>query len=153
MTTFTFSVTSADWLGIAPELVLMLVELILPHDGPRTKHSGPTNYVVLPLLALLGIIGSFAATITLFLLDHPTSLFNHMLGADQVSLYAYLIILTAGGLGVLLSPAYLKRLQLVHQGEYYALLLLSVIGMMVLAAATNFVMIFLGIEMLSLSLY
>jgi NADH-quinone oxidoreductase subunit N len=160
MTTFTFSVTSADWLGIAPELVLlvltlvlMLVELILPHDGPRTKHSGPTNYVVLPLLALLGIIGSFAATITLFLIDHPVSLFNHMLGADQVSLYTYLIILTAGGLGVLLSPAYLKRLQLVHQGEYYALLLLSVIGMMVLAAATNFVMIFLGIEMLSLSLY
>ncbi|HTK05596.1 MAG TPA: NADH-quinone oxidoreductase subunit N [Ktedonobacteraceae bacterium] len=160
MTTFTFSATSADWLGIAPELVLlgltlilMLVELVLPHEGPRTKHSGPANYVVLPIIALLGIVGAFAATITLFLIDHSASVFNHMLGADSVTLYAYLIILTAAGLGVFLSPAYLKRLELVHQGEYYALLLLGTVGMMVLAAATNFIMVFVGIEALSLALY
>src|SRR5450631_1138129 len=108
MTTFTFSVTSADWLGIAPELVLaglalilMLVELVLPHGGPRTKHSGPANYVILPILALLGVLGSLAATIVLFQVQHPTQVFNHMLGADGVSLYAYLIILTAAGLGIL----------------------------------------------------
>ncbi len=160
MITFHFSVTSADWLGIMPELVLvgltlilMLVELVLPHDGPRTKYSGPKNYVVLPLLALLGILGAFAATITLFLVDHSASIFNQMLGADNVTLYAYLIILTAAGLGVLLSPAYLKRLELVHQGEYYALLLLSTTGMLIMAAATNFIMIFLGLEALSLALY
>lgn len=160
MTTFTFSATSADWLGIAPELVLlvltlilMLVELVLPHEGPRTKHSGPANYVVLPIIALIGIIGAIAATIALFLIDHSATVFNNMLGADNVTLYGYLIVLTAAGLGVFLSPAYLKRLGLVHQGEYYALLLLSTVGMMVLTAATNFIMVFVGIEALSLALY
>jgi NADH-quinone oxidoreductase subunit N len=76
-----------------------------------------------------------------------------MVGSDQGTLLAYLIILSAAGLGILLSPPYLKRLQLVHQGEYYVLLLLSSVGMMLMAAATNLLMIFLGIEMLSLALY
>ena len=40
-----------------------------------------------------------------------------------------------------------------HQGEYYALMLLATIGMMILAAATSFLTVFLGLEMLSLALY
>src|SRR5205823_13521220 len=74
-------------------------------------------------------------------------------GSDFGSLYAYVIILSASILGILLSPAYLKRLNLVHQGEYYALFLLATIGMMLLAAATSFLTVFLGLEMLSLALY
>lgn len=76
-----------------------------------------------------------------------------MIGSDAGSLYAYIIILSASVMGVLFSPAYLKRLNLVHQGEYYALFLLSTTGMMLLAAATSFLMIFLGLELLSLALY
>src|SRR5207248_7036052 len=48
---------------------------------------------------------------------------------------------------------YLKRMKLAHQGEYYALMLLATIGMMILAAATSFLTVFLGLEMLSLALY
>ena len=76
-----------------------------------------------------------------------------MIGSDQGSLYAYIIILSASALGILLSPYYLKRLNLVHQGEYHALMLLATIGMMILAAATSFLTVFLGLEMLSLALY
>jgi NADH-quinone oxidoreductase subunit N len=79
--------------------------------------------------------------------------FNDMIGSDAGSLYAYIIILSASILGVLLSPAYLKRLNIVHQGEYYALFLFATIGMMLLAAATSFLTVFLGIETLSLALY
>jgi len=53
----------------------------------------------------------------------------------------------------LLSPAYLQRLHLIHQGEYYALMLLATVGMMIMAAAISFLTIFLGLEMLSLALY
>ncbi len=76
-----------------------------------------------------------------------------MVGSDWASLYAYIIILSACALGVLFSPAYLKRLDLVHQGEYYALVLLATTGMMLMAAATSFLIVFVGLEMLSLSLY
>src|SRR2546421_8585914 len=53
----------------------------------------------------------------------------------------------------MLATGYLKRLSLVHQGEYYALFLSATIGMMLLAAAVSFLMVFLGLEMLSLALY
>src|SRR6266567_4361649 len=158
--TFTFTVTPEDWGRVAPILVLvgmalvvMLVDAFLPHAGERTKHSGPANFVILPLLTFLGILGALAATITLFIIGDQKVAFNGMVGSDWGSLYAYLIILSAAGLGILLSPAYLKRLDLVHQGEYYALFLLAATGMMLMAAAMSFMMIFLGIEMLSLALY
>jgi NADH-quinone oxidoreductase subunit N len=158
--TFTFTVAPADWGRIAPELVLvgmtllvMIVDILLPQVGENPKHRGPENFTILPILSFLGILGALAATIILFLVEDQHTAFNNMIGSDWGSLYAYLIILTAGGLGILFSPAYLKRLKLVHQGEYYALMLLATIGMMLLAAATSFLIVFVGLEMLSLALY
>ena len=158
--TFTYSVTAADWARITPELILaimtlivMLVDLVLPRPAQAGKDSGPTTFVVLPLLSLLGLAGAFAATIVLFASGDRQTAFNHMVGSDTGSLYADIIILSASALGVLLSPAYLKRLNLVHQGEYYALFLLATIGMMLMASATSFLTVFLGLELLSLALY
>lgn len=158
--TFTFTVTAADWGRVAPELVMavmtliiMLVDLLLPRSGASAKDSGPTNFAILPLLSLLGIAGAFAATIILFLAGDQQAAFNNMIGSDYGSLYAYIIILSASALGIMLSPAYLKRLNLVHQGEYYALYLLATLGMLLMSAALNFLVIFLGLEMLSLALY
>jgi len=158
--TFTYTVSPADWGRIAPELVLaimalavMIADLLLPQSTSGGKDSGPTNFVVLPILSLLGLVGAFVATIILFAVGDQQTAFNQMVGSDYGSLYAYVIILSASILGVLLSPAYLKRLNLVHQGEYYALFLLATVGMMLMAAATSFLMVFLGLEMLSLALY
>ncbi len=158
--TFTYFVTAADWGRTAPELVIagmvllvMLVDLVLPRTGKSSKDSGPSTFYVLPLLSLLGIVGAFIATIILFNVGDYQPAFNSMVGSDQGSLYAYIIILSASALAIMLSPAYLQRLNLVHQGEYYALMLLATIGMMLMAAATSFLMVFLGLEMLSLALY
>ncbi|HCJ33870.1 MAG TPA: NADH-quinone oxidoreductase subunit N [Ktedonobacter sp.] len=158
--TFTYTVTAADWGRIAPELVLtimalavMIADILLPQQGKSAKESAPTNFIVLPLLSLLGLVGALAATIVLFLVGDHLAAFNQMVGSDYGSLYAYIIILSASILGILLSPAYLKRLVLVHQGEYYALLLFATVGMMLLAAATSFLTVFLGLEMFSLALY
>jgi NADH-quinone oxidoreductase subunit N len=157
---FTYTVTAADWGRIAPELVLagmvlivMLVDLLLPRAEKSMKDSGPTNYWVLPSLSLLGLAGAFAATIVLYIAGDGQPAFNQMIGSDQGSLYAYIILLSASALGIMLSPGYLRRINLPHQGEYYALMLLATIGMMLLAAATSFLMVFLGLEMLSLALY
>ncbi|HEY6407620.1 MAG TPA: NADH-quinone oxidoreductase subunit N [Ktedonobacteraceae bacterium] len=171
--TFTYTVTAADWGRIAPELVLsimallvMIIDILLPRQevgtrsiagvGTRSiasKDSAPTNIIVLPVLSLLGLAGAFVATFVLFAVGDHQAAFNRMVGSDYGSLYAYIIILSASFLGILLSPAYLKRLALVHQGEYYALLLFATVGMMLLAASTSFLMVFLGLEMFSLALY
>jgi NADH-quinone oxidoreductase subunit N len=158
--TFTYYVTAADWGRIAPELILagvallvLIVDLLLPQTGTQLKDSGPRNFVVLPLVSLLGIVGALVATITLFQVGDHQRAFNEMIGSDPGSLYAYIIILSASFLSILLSPAYLKRLNIVHQGEYYALFLFATVGMMLMAAATSFLTVFLGIETLSLALY
>src|SRR5262249_53923591 len=151
-TAFTFTVTPADWVGIAPPgvlvimaLVVMLVDIILPHAGERSKHTGPANFVILPIVSLIGLLGAIAATIVLLVRGTSPHVFNYMVAADAGTLYAYLLILVAGILGILLSPAYLKRLELVHQGEYYALLMFAMTGMMLLAAATSFLIVFVGL--------
>src|SRR6266446_875594 len=155
---FTFTVSAADWGRIVPELILaaiallvLLVDLLLPQPGKGQTSTG--NFLVLPVLCLLGLAGTIVATIILFTLGDHQPAFNQMIASGQGTLYAYIIILSASFLGILLSPAYLKRLNLVHQGEYYALRLLATVGMMIMAAAISFLTVFLGLEMLSLALY
>jgi len=155
---FTYTASATDWARIAPEIVLavvallvLMVDLLLPQ--PEKNQNGSTNFLLLPLLSLVGLVGAIIATILLFIFGDHLTAFNSMIGSDQGSLYAYIIILSASALGILLSPFYLKRLNLIHQGEYYALMLLATIGMMILAAATSFLTVFLGLEMLSLALY
>src|SRR5436309_12360055 len=155
---FTYTPTAADWGSIAPLVVLaivsllvLMVDLLLPQ--PVKKQKSSTTFLVLPLLSLLGLAGAIIATIILFNFGDHLPAFNMMIGSDQGSLYAYSIILSESGLGILLSRYYLKRLNLVHQGEYYALMLLATIGMMILAAATSFLTVFLCLDMLYLALY
>jgi NADH-quinone oxidoreductase subunit N len=158
--TFTYTISAADWIRIIPELVLaafallvMITDILLPQQGASVKERGAANFVVLPLVSLLGLAGSFAATIVLYVAgDHQTA-FNNMINSDPAALYAYIIIVSASILGILFSPAYLKRLNLIHQGEYYALFLFATVGMMLLSAAASFLVVFLGLELLSLSLY
>jgi NADH-quinone oxidoreductase subunit N len=154
---FTFTASAADWGRIAPELVLavfallvLMADLLLPRPGKSAREGFS---IVLPALCLLGLAGSFIASIVLFNRGDYQPAFNHMIGSDPGSLYGYFIILSASALGMTLSPAYMQRLKLVHQGEYYALMLLGTIGMMIMAAATSFLTVFLGLEMLSLALY
>jgi NADH-quinone oxidoreductase subunit N len=155
---FTYIPSAADWVRISPLIVLavtallvLLMDLLLPQSIRSNKNS-PT-FLVLPILSLLGLVGAIIATILLFLFGDHLSAFYMMISSDQGTLFGYLIILSASVLGILLSPYYLKRLKLIHMGEYYALMLLATIGMMILAAATSFLTVFLGLEMLSLALY
>ncbi|HEY6543170.1 MAG TPA: NADH-quinone oxidoreductase subunit N, partial [Ktedonobacteraceae bacterium] len=133
---------------------ILLADLFLPQPDKSSKvPTDGGNFIVLPILSLVGLLGALAASIILFNVGDYQPAFNHMIGSDPGTLYAYFIILTASALGILLSPAYLKRLNLQHQGEYYALMLLGTVGMMIMAAAVSFLTIFLGLEMLSLALY
>src|SRR5438132_10203460 len=122
--TFTYTVTAADWGRIAPELVLvimalvvMIADILLPQRGKSAKESAPTNFVVLPVLSLVGLVGAFVATFVLFSAGDHQAAFNQMVSSGYGSLYAYIIILSASFLGILLSPADLKRFVLVRHGE------------------------------------
>src|SRR5579883_2210579 len=164
---FTYVASASDWARIVPLIVLagmglltLLADLLLPQNARARlaleKYPGasiPFSFLLLPILGLLGLAGALAAAIVLFTQNIHATAFYGMLAADQGTMYAYIIILSAAILAVLLSPGYIKRQSLIHQGEYYALLLFSTLGMMILVAAQNFMTIFIGIELLSLALY
>ncbi len=75
-----------------------------------------------------------------------------MVVMDPLSLWLDLLFAVAGLLALLLVPAYLERAR-AHRPEIYALMLIAVAGMTILVATTNLVMIFLGLEVLSIPLY
>jgi NADH-quinone oxidoreductase subunit N len=164
---FTYVASASDWVRIAPLLVLagmglitLLADLLLP-QGAQARlaleklpgASIPFSFLLLPLLGVLGLAGALAASIVLFIVGDHHAAFDGMVASDQGTMLAYMIIDSAALLAVLLSPGYIKRQGVIHQGEYYALLLLAAIGMMVLAAAQSFLIVFVGIELLSLALY
>ncbi|HEU5199552.1 MAG TPA: NADH-quinone oxidoreductase subunit N, partial [Ktedonobacterales bacterium] len=147
---FIYTPSAADWGRIAPELViagsgllLLIADLLLP--------AGKKSW--LALLVLLALIGGFAATITLFVVGDSQPAFFGMVSNDWLALVGNLIVLSAATLAVLLSPGYLERQGITQIGEYYALILFASSGMMLMGAATNFMVIFLALEVLSLALY
>jgi NADH-quinone oxidoreductase subunit N len=164
---FTYIASASDWVRIVPLLVLagmglltLLADLLLPQGEQArlalAKTPGafiPFSFLLLPLLGVVGLLGALASSLALFALGDHQRAFYGVLASDQGTMYAYIILCSAALLAVLLSPGYIKRQGIVHQGEYYALLLFATLGMMLLAAAQSFLIIFVGIELLSLALY
>ena len=74
------------------------------------------------------------------------------LALDSYALFFNGIFCLAGVLTVLMSGSYLD-LTKIRQGEYYALLLFAAVGMVLMAAATDLITIFLGLETMSIAVY
>jgi NADH-quinone oxidoreductase subunit N len=105
------------------------------------------------VLAATGVVGIAGATgVSLLLWDGPAASFQGMLVADGFALFLDAVIGGAAILVLLLSVGYLPRLG-VAAGEYYALILFATVGMMLMAAGTDLLVIFLALELMSLSLY
>jgi NADH-quinone oxidoreductase subunit N len=132
---------------IAPQLivalsamVVLVVDLLLPRDRKSA----------LAYLSLLGLALSFVASILLW--GQEGLAFADMAVLDALSLFFGLIFLIVTAIVVLLSLDYIVQ-QGINYGEYYALLLFAASGMMLVAASANLIVLFLGLEMLSISLY
>ena len=148
--TYTYVPAAADWLRILPQLIILgaalltlIVDLFLPASHKAWLY----------IVALAGVIGAGVATALMFTMGDGQDAFFGMVRSDWTALLAYLIILFAAALGILFSPDYLGRRTFTHHGEYYALLLLSTFGMMLMSAAASLMIVFVGLEALSLPLY
>jgi NADH-quinone oxidoreductase subunit N len=77
---------------------------------------------------------------------------NPLVRLDRFANFATALLAVASLLSCLVSVGYLSELRIQH-GEYYALLMLATSGMMLLVSATDMVMVFLGLEILSIPIY
>jgi len=135
-----------DLISLAPVLVLsvftMLVMLIDLFVG---KNKSVLVFVALTGL-LMAAVSSFAKT------DWPVSSFGGSYVVDHMSVFFTMIFCLSSGLAILLSVDYNKR-ENIRVGEYYSLIMFCTVGMIILASSTDLIMIFLGIEIVSLCLY
>ncbi len=77
---------------------------------------------------------------------------NGMITVDRLRLFANWIFLIAAALAILISFVYVAR-QRLQAGEFYGLVLLSTAGMMFMAGAQDLIVVFLGLEVMSISVY
>jgi NADH-quinone oxidoreductase subunit N len=103
-------------------------------------------------LSLAGLVGALISVVLLARGPGRGSVMAGMLAADDFSLFLHALILGIAILGVLLAGSYLREIGS-ERGEYYALLLFAVVGMLGLVAAKDLIAVFIALEILSVSLY
>ena len=105
------------------------------------------------LTAMLAAFGlALTLGFTLSQVGSENSGFNGMVALDGFSIFVNALLLVSGLLGVALAYGYVKRMG-IERGEYYTLMLFSISGMMLMAQATDLIVVFLALELLSLPLY
>lgn len=139
--------TSSDFLTLLPLVVLvfwamalLLVDLWIP-----AHRKGITA-----LLAAAGLAVSLG--LTLAQSGQARMAFNGMVVVDGFAVFLNVLFLASGLAGVALAYDYLKRMG-IEKGEYYALLLFTISGMMLMAYADDLIVVFLALELLSIPLY
>ena len=119
---------------------LLLVDLFIP----KTRKG------ITALLSALGLAVTLGYTLAQ--IGSEVTGFNGMVTLDGFSIFVNALLLVSGLLGVALAYGYIKRMG-IERGEYYTLLLFSVVGMMLMAQATDLIIVFLALELLSIPLY
>src|SRR5438094_1678634 len=100
-------------------------------------------------LGIVGLVG--AAVATLLLWNHNVSSFG-VVSADNFGLFVTWILIIVGALSIAFSGPTVERERL-PAGEYYALMLFAIAGMMLMATASDLLIIFLALEVLSIAVY
>ena len=132
---------------LAPTLIVMgagCLVLLLDLLPPRASK------VHLATVALLGVVAALLTSLAAW--GGRGRGFRDMVILDNYALFFHVVICYGAALIVLLSIDYLRRSG-VESGEYYALVLFSTSGMLLLTSASDLIVVFIAIELMSLSLY
>jgi NADH-quinone oxidoreductase subunit N len=144
-----FVAPSVDFHAFAPEIILtgtivlvLLVDLLTP-----TGSRG-----IVPQVAGLGLLASLIPVLTLALDGADRTMFGGAYVVDNFALVVKALFLLSGYVVVLLSTNYIAEGDYA-EGEYYFLLLSSLLGMTIIASSRDLVSIFVALELLSIPAY
>jgi len=138
-----------DLLPILPELILVGTGILVLLGGAIVKRADPA---ALLMLSLAGVVGAAAASIVLWRWDGGLTVLAGAVAVDRFAVVTRLVILTSAGIGLLYGYHYFERSG-EGKPELYPLVLFAASGMTLIAAASDLIVVFLALEILSLSLY
>ena len=132
---------------IAPEVILSLfaMAVLLINVFVKGENKGYLGY-----LSIAGIVVSLFSLVSGW--GYPSEAFSGTIVQDNFAIFFKVIFLISAAMSILITDKYLVREEC-NQGEIYPLILFATVGMMLMAAGTDLMTIFLGLEVLSVSLY
>ncbi|MFQ5665299.1 MAG: NADH-quinone oxidoreductase subunit N [Candidatus Binatia bacterium] len=136
-----------SWLAVLPLLIvtgtaLLVMVTDLWTEGPDREGLG--------WLGLTGLVIAGIAAMALW--NTRLSGFSDAIVVDRYGLFFTILFCTASGLTLLMSMNYLELTD-IRTGDYYSLILFSTVGMVLMAVATDLIVIFLGLEVMSIAAY
>src|SRR5438477_366687 len=129
-------------------LDILLIDLWIPID--RKWFNAVTAFVGV-LVSAAAVYLRIQRPLDAAGLPAQTAFMNAML-LDHFAIYFWYLFLAGAAIAILMSVRYLE-IEHEHHGEFYALILFSVVGMMCMAAGIDIVLIFIGLELMAISTY
>jgi len=139
--------TDISWPALLPGIIVTVTALVvlvadLFIEGPDREGLG--------WIGLVGMVAAGVASAVLW--NANAGGFGDTYLLDRYAIFFNLVLCLTGVLTLLMSMDYLSSIGLAS-GEYYVMLLLAVLGMMVMAQANDLIIVFLGLELMSISIY
>ena len=133
---------------IGPQLILMVAAggILLGDLLLRDRNRG-----WLPVGVLSALTASGIWLVTLILRDREALAFDGTYSLDEFSIFFGFLFIGVAGLVTLASADYVRKIR--NQGEFWALLMLATGGMMLMAGARDLILIFVALELTSISQY
>jgi len=137
-----------DYIRILPELVLSAFGMVVMLLDPLVDEEKSQK-----TLGFIGLLGTIAGLIsTWWMAKYPGPAFSNNIRIDGFSLFFDFLVIAIAAVVILSSFEYMA-VQGIRAGEYYALILFGVVGMTLMSSAVELVLIFIGLEISSISTY
>ena len=142
-----------NWSLIAPEVIVCIAAVVVMLVDAFAR---PTQRWITGTISLVGIVAAAVSTIWLWAMGvggtGAAGAFNGMIVLDELRLGFTLIFLLVSGLTLLMATVWVDGENL-PAGEFHSLLLFATVGMMLMASGNDLVIVFLGLEILSIATY
>ena len=139
---------AADYIRLLPEIVLSIFGMVIMVLDPVMDERRSQR--TLGAIALVGSLAALAAT--LFQSQYPGLGFWNMIQVDSFSVFFHFLVAAVTAVVILTSYEYME-VQRIRAGEYYGLILFGAVGMSLMSSAVELVLIFIALEISSISTY
>jgi len=137
-----------DYIRILPELILSAFGIVVMVLDPLVDEE--KSQKLLGYIALGGTVAGLLST--WYMAQSPGLAFSNMVKVDSFSVFFHVLIIAIAAIVILSSFEYMA-VQRIRAGEYYALILFGVVGMALMSSAVELVLIFIALEISSISTY
>jgi len=144
------NIPEIDLYSILPVLVLSVFGIAIMVLEPFLSRTNRAKSTALGWLAFAGTLVAGASVIPMH--THPGPAYSNLWIVDEFSIFFHLLFIFIAAVTTLISIDYLRQQNMNH-AEYYALLLFATAGMLIMAGSNELMMIFIGLEILSIGTY